>query len=161
MRLGELTGLWWKHVDLDEAVLNVEQQHTLIGTIEPPKTKAGIRRVPLTNEMVSFFRELKLRSRFSRPEDFVFSSENGTALQHSNIRRRASEPARDLADLPEALRFHDLRHAFASRAAHKGVPINVLSAALGHADVGVTTKVYVHLYASEAAEDAFRKAMTS
>jgi integrase len=159
LRLGEYTGMCWRHVHLDEAVLNVEQQHTLIGTIEPPKTRAGIRRVPLTSEMVAFFRELKLASRFSQPDDFVFSSDNGTPLQHSNVRRRGFEPARDLAGLPKELRLHDLRHAFASRCVAAGVPVNVLSMAMGHADVSITLKTYTHLYDRAGAEDAFRRAM--
>jgi integrase len=57
------------------------------------------------------------------------------------------------------LTFHDLRHAFASLAAHRGVPIQVLSDVLGHRDISVTQKVYLHLYGREQAEDAFRKAM--
>jgi integrase len=61
-----------------------------------------------------------------------------------------------IAGLSEELRFHDLRYAFASMAAAKGVPINVLSAAMGHADIGVTLKTYTHLYDRAKAEDAFR-----
>jgi integrase len=47
------------------------------------------------------------------------------------------------------------------QAAHRGVPINVLSAIMGHSNIGVTQRVYVHLYGREEAEDAFRKAMGS
>jgi integrase len=160
LRAGELTGLCWRHIDLDKAVLTVEQQFTQIGTIEPPKTKAGIRRVPLTPEMVSFFRTLKLASKFSKEEDFVFSSANGTPLQHSNVGRRGFKPARNLAGLPEALRLHDLRHAFASRCAARGVPVNVLSEVMGHADIGITLRTYTHLYGRDQAEQSFRLAMS-
>jgi integrase len=45
-------------------------------------------------------------------------------------------------------------------AAHRGVPIQILSAALGHRDVGVTQKVYTHLYNRDQAEQAFRLAMS-
>lgn len=46
------------------------------------------------------------------------------------------------------------------RSAARGVPLNVLSELLGHADIGVTTKVYVGFYGRDEAEYAFRKAMS-
>ena len=52
-----------------------------------------------------------------------------------------------------------MRHAFASMAAHRGVPLTVLSEGLGHADTNITARTYVHLHGREKAEDAFRAAM--
>jgi integrase len=63
--------------------------------------------------------------------------------------------------LPESVNFHSLRHGFASIAAHRGVPVSVLSEVMGHSHVGVTQKVYMHLYGREQAEDAFRAAMSA
>jgi integrase len=109
--------------------------------------------------MVAALRRHKLASKFSQETDFVFASHAGGPMTHRNAQRRAFERARDLAGLPDTLTFHDLRHAFASRCAHVGVPIHTLSAVLGHRDISVTQKVYVHLYDRESAEDAFRAAM--
>jgi integrase len=47
----------------------------------------------------------------------------------------------------------------ASMAAHRGVPVQVLSATLGHRDISVTQKVYLHLFNRDSSEDAFRAAM--
>jgi integrase len=44
-------------------------------------------------------------------------------------------------------------------AAHRGVPVQVLSATLGHRDISVTQKVYLHLFNRDSSEDAFRAAM--
>src|SRR5262249_39940969 len=130
LRLGELLGLQWGDVDLDSAVLHVRRQFTLTRELAEPKTKNGVRRVPLSNDMVALLRRHKLASKFSQETDFVFASKTGTPLGHRNVQRRGFELARDKAELPEDLTFHDLRHAFASLAAHRGVPIQVLSAAL-------------------------------
>lgn len=46
-------------------------------------------------------------------------------------------------------------------AAHRGVPLTHLSEVMGHSNIGVTQRVYVHLYGREQAEDAFREAMGS
>jgi integrase len=160
LRLGELLGLQWGDVELDQSVLHVRRQWTLTGELTPPKTRNGIRRVPLTPDLVRDLRKHKLASKFSKDDDFVFASKTGKPLAHRNAQVRGFEAARDKAGLPETLTFHSMRHAFASLAAHRGVPIQVLSAALGHGDVGITQKVYVHLYGRDQAEDAFRKAMS-
>lgn len=81
-------------------------------------------------------------------------------MSHRNVQRRGFEPARDEAGLKPTLTFHSLRHAFASIAASRGVPVTVLSEIMGHSDVGVTQRVYVHLYDRAKAEDAFRAAMS-
>jgi integrase len=159
LRKGELLGLQWGDIDLDGAVLHVRRQWTKYGELTAPKTPKALRRVPLAPHVVSELRKLRLASPFSQDSDFVFASRDGTPFGHRNVDRRGFEPARDLAGLPGTLTFHDLRHAFASRAAHRGVPLNVLSEIMGHTTVAVTAKVYVHLYGRAAAEDAFRAAM--
>jgi integrase len=159
LRLGELLGLRWQDVDFDAGVLHVRQQWTRVGELAPPKTKKGIRRVPLSIDLVAFLRKHKLASKHSQDTDFVFASKTGGPLAHRNVQRRAWEPVRKLAELPDDVTFHDLRHAFASVAASRGVPVTVLSGIMGHSDVGVTQRVYIHLFGREHAEEAFRKAM--
>ena len=48
LRLGELLGLQWQDVDLHEGVIHVRRQHTRLGEYAPPKTKAALRRIPLS-----------------------------------------------------------------------------------------------------------------
>ena len=159
LRLGELLGLQWSNIDLDEGVLNVRQQFTRTGELAEPKTPKAIRRVPLAPDMVKFLRAHKLRSKFSQDDDFVFASRTGGALSHRNVQRRGFDLARDLVEIDRSVTFHHLRHAFASYAAHRGVPVTVLSEVMGHTHVGVTQRVYLHLYGRAQAEDAFRAAM--
>jgi integrase len=159
LRLGELLGLQWQDIDFDEGVLNVQRQYSRAGDLAEPKTPKALRRVPLSPDLVAFLKKRKLASRFSQDEDFVFASNVGGPLSHRNVQRRGFEAARDLAELSPDLTFHDLRHAFASIAAHRGVPLNVLSAVMGHTNVGVTQKVYIHLYGRQEAEEAFRAVM--
>lgn len=54
LRLGELLGLTWVDIDLDEGVLHVRRQWTRLGEYAPPKTSAAIRRVPLSADVVSY-----------------------------------------------------------------------------------------------------------
>lgn len=159
LRLGELLGLQWGDIDCDKAVLHVQRQYSRTGEFAPPKTPKAIRRVPLAPDLVSDLRKRRLASKHSQDGDLVFASRAGGPLLHRNLQRRGFGAARDLAGIPKTVTFHDLRHAFASIAAHRGVPIAVLSAVMGHRDVGVTQRVYMHLYNRDAAEDAFRQVM--
>jgi integrase len=61
LRQGELLGLQWRDLDLDEGVLYVRRQWTRSSEYGPTKTRAGLRRIPLPRELVQFFIELKLR----------------------------------------------------------------------------------------------------
>lgn len=123
------------------------------------KTRNGVRRIPLTPEFVRYLKAYKLRSPHSQDGDPVFSalgrggSQNGggARLSHRNIQRRAWEPIREALGLPDRCTFHQLRHAFASRAHARGVTLQDLSMVMGHSSTAVTAKVYVHLYGREQA----------
>jgi integrase len=166
-RLGELTGAEWGDLDLDAGVWSVSRQWTKAGELGPPKTKNGIRRIPLSPEFVRYLKAYKLRSAFSLDGDPVFTtvgrggsrSGGGARLSHRNVQRRAWEPIRDALELPGKVTFHQLRHAFASRAHSRGVQLQDLSRVMGHSTTSVTERVYVHLYGREKAEERFRQAM--
>jgi integrase len=158
LRLGELLGLEWGDIELGERpVLHVRRQWTKHGEVTATKTKNGLRRVPLWPEAVEALKAQR-GDRIARPDEPTFTSRDGGRLQHRNVQRRGFEAARDHAKLPKELTFHSLRHAFASLAYHRGVPLAVVSAVMGHSTVQVTATVYVHLWGRDEAEDAFRAA---
>jgi integrase len=158
LRLGELLGLEWGDVELGERpLLHVRRQWTKHEEVTATKTKNGLRRVPLWPEAVEALRAVR-GDRIPVAEEPVFTSREGGRLQHRNVQRRGFEAARDHANLPKHLTFHSLRHAFASLAYHRSVPLAVVSAVMGHSTVQVTASVYVHLWGRDEAEDAFRAA---
>jgi integrase len=173
LRLGELLGLRWEDLETPDegpAVLHVRKQLTRDGELEEPKTAKGRRRVPLTDDVAAFFKARRFAASYPGDGFPVFAAAHGKPLSHRNVQRRGFDPARELArerlgkgfthadDKP--VTFHDLRHAFASRAASRGVPVGVLSAILGQANVGITQTVYVHLYGRDEAEKQYREAMS-
>jgi integrase len=93
LRLGELLGLQWQDLDLHEGVLYVRRQWTRMHDYAPPKTKAAVRRIPLSDEMTKYLAAFKLRSRHSQDEDPVFAVRNGKPLGHRNVTRRGFEAA--------------------------------------------------------------------
>jgi integrase len=160
LRLGELLGLQWQDVDLHEGVLHVRRQWTRMYEYGPPKTRAGFRRLPLSDEMKQQLAELKLRSRYSGDSDPIFPARNGRPLGHRNVTRRGFEPAAEKAGI-EGVTFHDMRHAFASRMISRGISSTVLAKLMGHESSAITEKVYVHLFDQVRTDDAVREAMDS
>jgi integrase len=158
LRLGELLGLRWEDVDLQDGALHVRQQYTRLGEYGPPKTKAAIRRVPLSEEMKTHLAALKLRSPHSKEGDPVFAGRTGKPLGHRNATRRGFEAAAKHAGI-EGVSFHSMRHAFASRMIHRGISSTVLAALMGHESSAITERRYIHLFDQLRTDDAVRQAM--
>jgi len=87
--------------------------------------------------------------------DLVFPSESGTPLEKNNLVRRHFEPALRRAGL-RRLRFHDLRHTFASLLIDQGEHPKYIQAQMGHSSINVTMDTYGHLMNTVNQESAKR-----
>ena len=158
LRLGELLGLAWQDVDLTEGVAHVRMQLDRDGQRVAPKTPQATRDVVLMPALARLLREHRLASPHSRPADLVFASALGTGLDRRNVSRRGLERAVTHSGLGDSqrptLRFHDLRHTFASLLIAQGTNVVFVSRSLGHASPDITLRVYAHLF--DSAEHAER-----
>ncbi|MGK5441831.1 tyrosine-type recombinase/integrase [Micromonospora sp. URMC 105] len=203
LRWGECAGLPWSSVDLDRAVLRVvqvaEETHGGILLRPYPKSRAGVRTVPLPGFLVSALRRLRTHAGDPDPRTLVFRDRVGRPLRRSNFRRRVwlpslvragllgqvvnTGPHRYRAVWPDregvewsaefttereavacvaakaagGMRFHDLRHAYATWLVTDGVPINLVQRVMGHEQASTTLDRYTHTPADYAARilDAF------
>ena len=137
----------------------MRRQWTRTGSYGPTKTKAGVRRVPLSPDMVKHLRALKLRARYSNDDDPVFAARNGKPLGHRNVTRHGFEPAAKQAGI-EGVTFHSMRHAFASRLIDKGISSTVLAKLMGHESSAITERRYIHLFDKQRTDEAVRQAMS-
>ncbi len=145
MRQGELIGLQWKDVDLEEGTLRVNRS-VFNGVVNPPKTSAGRRTIRLTKLAIAALKAHRINvARTGRIAEWVFSTSKGTPLSCHNLHNRSWKPLLKDAGLPHSTRFHDLRHSCISLLLSKGVPIKVVSEMAGHSDVSVTLSVYGHV----------------
>lgn len=155
LRRGELCGLKWDSIDLDEGVLVVRRQLlTLKGGPsfeDSAKSKRGRRRITLTDDAV---RELKaLRKRQAKEQlllgeayeknNLVFCHADGTSLSPPQVTRRFQQLL-ERAGLPK-VRLHDLRHTHASLLLAQGVHPKVVQERLGHSSITMTLDLYSHL----------------
>lgn len=137
--------------------LEVGDYHADAGSIHVRQAKGGKPRfVPLTVEGRRFFERLAAGRLGNAPmldhATPVWEEVNGKMVQKS-IRApwgesHQSRPMREAsakAKIKPAVSFHDLRHTYASLLAKAGVPLQVIAAALGHADIRMTERHYAHL----------------
>ena len=143
LRQGEQRALTWGHVDLENNFVRVEQAVKHRGEIGETKTYKGNRKVPLTPDVKQLLQELYLRT--GRPDDdqLVFPSATGNVLSDSRFIVAIHE-ACDKAGV-EHIRWHDLRHYYASRIlqAFNGDWWTVTNL-MGHTSIQTTTLIYGH-----------------
>ena len=138
-RYGELTGLRVEDYDADA------------GTIYIRDSKSGRPRdIPLNDEGQDFFEEVTAGRAGS---ETLFVRDNGEAWGKNHQARQLKDAAAK-AKL-DGVSFHILRHTYGSFLAAKGVPLQIIAAALGHADTRTTEKHYAHIRPDHVA-DAIR-----
>ena len=149
MRLGELIALKWEDVDLRRGAISVQETAGEVDSGKPrlgsAKTLGSIRRILLPGIAVDVLRAQREASMaHPRRSPFVFPDSIGGALHGRNVRQRFFKPLLAEARLPK-IRFHDLRHSYASLALAAGTPLKVVSETLGHATPEFTARVYQHV----------------
>lgn len=154
LRQAELLGLRWRNVDLDGMSISVWQvlyKRGGVCTFKEPKTRGSARRVSTTPKLALFLRQYKAqrevmyleRGKVLGLDSLVFASDKGKPLDPCTVTHNFARIVRQ-AGL-DGVRFHDLRHTFASIMLMKGAKPKVISECLGHASVAFTMDVYSHL----------------
>jgi integrase len=160
LRLGEIFGLQWQHVDLKAQTLNVCQSlQELNGKLElcEPKTAKSRRRVDLPKSVVEALWKHKKRmlAEGHAAVPWVFCNGHGGPLRRSHFHRENFKPLLKKAQLP-AIRFHDLRHTSATLLLSAGVHPKVVQERLGHSQISVTLDIYSHVLPTMQVEAAGR-----
>ncbi len=144
LRRGELLGLKWSDVDFENSTLDVHCQITRMdGKVQesPLKTKNAYRQIVVSPEVAQILKEKKERENgFS---EYVFSSPSGGPISPDSVLKMLHRVLKR-AGLKQ-VRFHDLRHTFATLALQNGVDVKTLSGLLGHYSAGFTLDTYGHI----------------
>lgn len=143
LRIGEIAALRWENVDLDAETL----------TVTAAKTPAGRRTLPLAGAGDAFraWRAQQAAERLSAGplwasnESFVFTGPLGAPVSTRTLRRHWGLWCEEAGVGPR--RFHASRHTCATLLLADGVPLEVVSAVLGHAAIAITADVYARVSA--------------
>jgi len=153
LRIGELLGLKWSDIDLDARRLRVSRQLQCSegGLIFTEPKAASRRTVDLpasTVEALKRHRKRQVEETLKaggayQDNDLVFAGDLGGPIGPEKVTQRAFKPLLKRAGLPE-IRFHDLRHTFATLLLSRGVHPTYVQRALGHASVKITLDRFSH-----------------
>lgn len=145
MRRGELLGLRWRDVDLEEAVIRVRQTYGGGMTFGSPKSARGRREIAIGSLTVARLRVWRLRSHYKGPDDLVFGHQlKGTPIDGTTFARKFIKPVLRAVSAPEGFRpFHDLRHTALTYEGVADNPALYVQRRAGHADMRMTEH-YMH-----------------
>lgn len=147
MRIGEICALKWEDIDLDNKLINVNKTVQRIYNpldefekskiiITPCKTENSKRSVPIAEDLYKMLKTLR-----KNDHDYVLT---GTCklIEPRTFRKFYTKMMNDCGVTP--IKFHSLRHTFASINIENGTDVKTISEILGHNDIAITLQTYTH-----------------
>lgn len=143
VRKGELVALLWDDLDTVSRTISVSKQAAVRNgeiTISRPKTETSVRRISIPQEAI----DLLIQEHEKHPDNpYMFPSPKTGGMYYPDSVVNLHKKLLKDAGL-EHIRFHDLRHTFATMALQNGVDVKTVSSMLGHYDAGFTLRTYTH-----------------
>ena len=146
LRFGELIGLKLENVDTANRQIRVRNSMTDFGELKGPKTRAGIRDVPMPSHVVRLVEQWIATHFLPNDLGLIFTSVTGLPISSGNFHRdQWQHLVRDTGlDGERRLHFHALRHFCASWMISNGIPVTDVARLLGHSHFDKTLQVYAH-----------------
>ena len=143
LRRGELLALLWTDLDVENMAVSVTKQVNRVNgqlKVSQPKTSNSIRTIPIPKQAV----DLLILEHEKHPDNpYMFPSPKTGTMYDPDSFRHTHEKILAAAGI-EHIRFHDLRHTFATLSLQNGVDVKTLSNTLGHYSAGFTLDTYTH-----------------
>ena len=171
LRISEFCGLTLKDIDLQNKVLNIDHQlqrtSDMTYRIESTKTKAGTRKLPLTDDVVECFRAIiedreppKREKMIDGYAGFLYYDTNGMPLVAMHWEHRFKHMVNRYNEIYRlqmpSITPHVCRHTYCSNMAKSGMNPKTLQYLMGHSDIGVTLNTYTHLGLEDAQDELSR-----
>lgn len=149
MRIGEVCALTWGDIDTDNGVISVNRSIQRIYVIEggsrrtelildTPKTKNSVREIPINKDLLRILKPFK---KIVNPSFFVLT--NDAKPTEPRTYRSYYKNLMKALNMPD-LKFHGLRHSFATRCIESNCDYKTVSVLLGHSNISTTLNLYVH-----------------
>lgn len=149
MRIGEVCALTWEDINTDTGIISIKKTIQRIYTIEDgikktelildtPKTKNSIREIPMSRDLL---RMLKPMKKIVNASFFVLT--NDAKPTEPRTYRSYYKNFMETLEMPN-LKFHGLRHSFATRCIESKCDYKTVSVLLGHSNISTTLNLYVH-----------------
>ena len=149
IRIGEICALTWDDIDTENGVIHIRKtiqriyirekgiRHTEL-MIDTPKTATSIRDIPMTKDLLSVLKPLR-----KVVNDSFFVLTNDSTPTEPRTYRNYYKKLLVKLDIPP-IKFHGLRHSFATRCIESHCDYKTVSVILGHSNISTTLNLYVH-----------------
>ena len=144
LRRGELLGLKWGDIEYKNLAITIRRQILrLNGVVQeaPLKTKNSYRQISISQDLADILKAKQMKE--NGLTEYVFSSPNGGPISPDSVLNMLHRVLKRAG--MEQIRYHDLRHTFATLAIQNGVDIKTVSQMLGHYSAGFTLDTYAHV----------------
>lgn len=171
MRISEFCGLTIKDIDFEHNVVTIDHQLQRMSNmeliIEPTKTRAGTRKLPITEDVAMMFRAIiedrpkpKIEKMVGGYSGFLYLDKNDlpeVALHWEHRFRHMVNRYNEIyrVQMPK-ITPHVCRHTYCSNMAKAGMNPKTLQYLMGHSDIGVTMNTYTHLGLEDAQDEMIR-----
>ena len=148
LRRGEVLGLSWSDIDLDNRTITINHTATYYKSefvLSDPKTSSSIRTLKVPEKIYSIlicYSEIPIDIDIN-PNRLVCCRSDGRPITSGMLNKIFKQILKD-AELPN-VRFHDLRHTYATILLKKHIPAKIVSNMLGHSSIGITMDTYSHV----------------
>lgn len=149
IRIGEICALTWENINTETGIISIRKtiqriyiveenkRHTEL-VLDTPKTKNSIREIPMSGELLKILKPIK---KVVNDSFYVLTNET-KPTEPRTYRNYYKKLMREL-EIPE-LKFHGLRHSFATRCIESNCDYKTVSVILGHSNISTTLNLYVH-----------------
>jgi len=141
MRQGELFALQWNKIDWLNRKILIDSNFTRNQLTTPKSNKSRV--IDMSGELFKVLREWQLRCS-NNDKNLVFPNKEGNYLDPNNLNKRLFHPLLEKAETKK-IRFHDLRHTFASLLITKNISIKYIQSQMGHSSIQMTMDIYGHI----------------
>lgn len=140
MRVGEALALRWNDILGDRIIID---ERLYDADLDDPKTLHGNREVPFDQQGIikAAVTHIWKKTKFRKPEDFVFATRNGTTTERRNVLRHLKTAAKELK-LPAQVDFRSFRTMHASLMRRTGARAEVTRDNMGHSECPTTLEIY-------------------
>lgn len=164
MRQGEIMGLKWKDINFKDRTINITRSLKKVTFIsangtrkseyieQTPKTKSSVREIPISDSVLKCLKDQEKIQKLNKlcidnslymQSDYVFTDKIGNTIDKNKPNRHFRAILEKLKIAP--IKFHSLRHTFATRLFEKNIPVKTVQSLLGHKDINTTMNIYTHV----------------
>ena len=164
MRQGEVLALKWDDIDFKNKEIHINKtlscyvkiegdKRILVRDIQTPKTKNSIRTIPLPTSIIGILNDVKTKQNknkllygelYNRQYDgYIFLTHDGNILHKSSVNSSWSTYLKNCNI--RHLKFHSLRHTYATLQFENNIPLKTISLLLGHSSISITADIYTHV----------------